>query len=222
MRKGMLHTVEAIMAFLIIIGFIVLVMPTVEREMQNSKQTRLYIYEALSSMEKSGKLQSLAAAENISGIKTELDKSLALPLKFTVELSRMNTSYGTLYPGAENPKYINFTADKSVLDSATLNLDYSIASDPSVYINGQYIVGHTGDYSGNEETFEITSPVQTGANSIKINTSNGATINYRLIIMDSADIGPAAENTSITSVSYITSGNGTSFAPKEIRVYVWR
>ncbi|VVB60992.1 Uncharacterised protein [uncultured archaeon] len=222
-HKGMLHTLEAIIAFLMVIGFIVFVMPAVNKESSGNQQTRIYVYKALSNMEKTGKLQSLAAAQNLTGIQLELNSTLALPMKFTVAMSKSNISHGTVYPKAGNiPAYINFTADKSSLDSASLALDYANASDPAVYINNQYLSSHSGNYSGNTETFEISPYTQTGANSVMINASTDSTISYSMTIMNTIQLSAPEENKSVTTIGYIISGNRSAFSPSEVRVYVWK
>ncbi len=222
-RKGMLHTLEAVLAFLTVVGFIVFVMHSIDNQGSSSTQTRVYVYKALSNMEKTGKLQNLAAAQNLSGIRTQLNSTIALPMKFTVAMSKSNISHGVVYPKEGNlPAYINFTADKSALDSVNLEFSYANASDPTVYVNSQYLAGHTGDYSGNTESFDISSYVADGANSVMINTSSDSTISYSLIIVDSIQLSAPEENKSVTTIGYIVSGNGSSFSPSEIRVYVWR
>ena len=222
-RKGMLHTLEAIFEFLMVIGFVTFVMPYLNNGGQVSKQTQIYVYQALSNMEKSGTLGNLAAAQNLSGIKSELNKTLQLPIKFTIGMSRSNISYGKAYPKENSEfKYVNFTANKTSLDYASLQITYTNATNPAIYMNGQYLASHSGDYSGNEEIFDLSAYVQTGANSVMLNTSNNATIDYRLTVVDSVELEAPAENRSITTVGYIISGNGSSFSPSEIRVYVWR
>ncbi len=222
MKKGMLHTVEAIIAFIMIVGFVILLMPIIENDTETSRQTRVYVYEALSSMEKSGKLQSLAAAQNMSGIKSELNKTIAMPLKFTVAISKPNISYGTVYPKEDELAYIYFVSDKARLESAIFSLEYSNATNPLIYANGIALSQHSGDYSGKEDTFEISSLVQNGTNTVMLNTSSDAMVSYRLMLIERQAFSEPPNNTSITTISYIISGNGTSFIPSEIRVYVWR
>lgn len=383
--KGMLHTLEATIAFMMVVGFIVFAMPAIDKERESSTAVRLYVYEALSNMEKMGTLQNLVIAENLSGIKSEVGKNIAVPLKFTVGMSKSSITYGKIYPKewefenstyegyitlqrkvpslngnswvlgynyasdsiasaaevggyfnspgnfdfsnktidssasgmcieynasgkywwahldkepgnqkrnfyiefntssandpdrinftidildrkstpAEDPDcspyndpdltrlatdvfyfndgtgilamphtiraspprapgYVNFTADKSTLDSATLRLKYINASSPIIYVNDMYLAQHTGDYSGNEEAFEISSYARTGANSVMIKTANNATISYRLMLTESRELEAPEENKSITTISYVVSGNGSAFAPSEVRVYTWK
>ena len=220
-RKGLLHTLEATMAFMMVTSFLVFVIPYLNAAGGKTENIRTYVYDGLSSMDTAGTLRSLAAAENLSGIKSELNSTLKTPLKFTVGISKSNISHGTISPGIGTPAYINYTADKSTLDSATISLNYISASDPSMYINGALLKQHTGDYSGNEEILDISSGTQTGENSMMINTTNSATISYSLMIIESVNLESPNENTSVITIGYILSGNETNFSPKEVRIYVW-
>lgn len=221
-RKGLLHTLEATMAFLMVVSFLVFVMPSIDKGNSKNSNIRSQIYVGLSEMDGLGVLRSLALAENLSGIKSELNSTINTPLKFTVGMSKSNISHGTAYPKESSmPDYINYTADKSALDSATLSLNYINASDPSVYLNGVLIKQHSGDYSGNNDIIDILSGTQDGENSIMLETSNNATIPYGMMLVESLELEPLKENTNVITIGYIISGNETTFSPKEIRVYVW-
>lgn len=220
-KKGLLHTLEATMAFLMVISFLVFVMPSIDKGNSKNSNIRSQVYDGLSEMDKAGTLRSLALTENLSGIKSELNSTLNTPLKFTVGMSKSNISHGTVYPEEGNiPAYINYTADKGAIDSATLSLNYINATGPSVYLNSVLVKQHDGDYSGNEEILDISSGTQSGANSIMINTTNNAKISYSLMLFESLELEPLKENIDIITVGYILSGNETLFTPKEIRVYV--
>jgi len=221
-RKGLLHTLEATVAFLMVISFLVFVMPSINTAGSKTGNIRSQIYDSLSEMDKSGTLRNLAFGENLSGIKSELNRTLNIPLKFTVGMSKSNISHGTANPEESGvPYYINYTANKSALDSATLSLNYLNATEPSVYLNGVLIKQHGGDYSGNDDVVDVLSGTQDGENSIKLETSNNATISYSLMLVESLELEALEENTDVISIGYILSGNETTFSPKEIRVYVW-
>ncbi|MBU4245878.1 MAG: hypothetical protein ABIF85_04570 [Nanoarchaeota archaeon] len=220
-RKGLLHTLEATIAFMMVTGFLVFVMPHINTANSKTENIRAHVYDGLSAMDSAGTLRNLAAAENLSGIKSELNSTLKTPLKFTVGMSKSNISHGTIYPKPGAPEYINYTADKGALDSATISVNYINASDPSIYINGTLLKQHSGDYSGNEEILDISSATQTGENSLMINTTNDAKISYSLLLVESLELEKPEENINIITVGYIMSGNETTFSPKEVRVYVW-
>ena len=220
-RRGLLHTLEATMAFLMVVGFLVFIMPSINSANSKSSNVRSYVYEGLAEMDRAGILRNLASAENLSGIKSELNSTLDQPLKFTVGMSKSNISHGTAYPENGVPAYINYTADTGALDSATLSLNYLTASNVSIYLNGALIKQHSGDYSGNEEILDISSGTQDNENSITIETANDATISYGLMLVESIELEQPEEDTNIITVGYILSGNETTFAPKEVRVYVW-
>jgi len=220
-RKGLLHTLEATMAFMMVVGFLVFVMPSISKPNSNNSNIRTYVYDGLTEMDLYGNLRGLAAAENLSGIKSELNTTLNRPLKFTVGMSKSNITHGTAYPQISTPAYINYTADKGTLESATISLRYITATDPSVYLNDVLIKQHAGDYSGNEEIIDISSGTQNNENSIRVETTDDATISYSLMLVDSLELEQPEKNTNVITVGYILSGNETTFSPKEVRVYVW-
>lgn len=120
------------------------------------------------------------------------------------------------------PSYVNFTANASTLESASLELEYLDAASPIVYVNGNEVAYHAGSYSGKSETLDITSEIATGQNAILVKSENNATISYRLRLRDSVEFGAMPENRTINTVSYLVAGDKNTFQPTEIRVYVWR
>lgn len=220
-RKALLHTLEATIGFLMVTGFLVFVMPHLNSAQEKTENTRAYVYDGLSGMDGAGILRNLAANENLSGIKSELNDTLRIPLKFTVGLSKSNISHGTINPAIGAPAYINYTANKSALDSAVVSLEYINATSPSVYLNSTLLIRHSGNYSGNTETLDITQATQNGNNSIMMNTTNDAEISYSLMLVESIILETPPNNTNVMTVGYILSGNETVFSPKEVTVYVW-
>lgn len=220
-KKGGMHTLEAMIAFITVLGFIAFVMPGIKSEPE-TVPVKNHAFAALGNLEKSGRLGALAMAENTSGIYSELNRTILLPAKFSVGLSRQSIYPGTLYPNESQPAYLNFTANTSTLDAATLELAYVNASGPDVFVNSQSAANHSGDYSGISETIDIKQHIITGQNSVMITAANNATISYRLRITESFEYGQRPEGRTISTVSYVVAGGKEGFRPSEIRVYIWR
>ena len=222
-KKGGIHTIEATIAFIAVAGFIIFVMPGLVDREDVSAVKRNYVYGSLSNLEKTGKLNDLAVAGNLSGIAVEINKTLAAPMKFTVGMSKLNVTVGTVYPKeSQSQDYINFTADASALDSAKVELEYVNATNPVVYANGNLVSNRTGEHVRIFETLDITPETISGQNSIALETSNNATINYRLRIMSSLELGVRPAKKTINTINYMVAGNASTFEPAEIRVYIWR
>lgn len=222
-RKGGIHTIEATIAFIAVTGFIIFIMPNLTDREDTSAIKRNYVYGSLSNLEKTGKLNDLTVAGNLSGIAIELNKTLAAPMKFTVGMSKLNVTFGTVYPKeSQSQDYINFTADTNTLDSAKIELEYVNATSPVVYANGNPVLNRTGEQARIFETIDMTSETISGQNSIALETSNNATINYRLRIVSSLELGSRPAKKTVNTVNYMVAGNASTFEPTEIRVYIWR
>ena len=112
--------------------------------------------------------------------------------------------------------------DKSTIDYISLKLDFITATDPIIYVNGQYAWQAIGDYSGNSVDLDVTSKGINGTNEIVVKTSNNATIDYKLYVFNSENLDEIPEHRQINTINYILSGKDEIFYPTEVRVYVWR
>lgn len=98
-RKGFVHTLEATIAALLVMGFILAVMPFLTYQ-DTTAATKEKVTNSLLVLDQAGKLDALAMAQNISGLKMELSALLPDQINFTVRLCGINCS--TLDPLPQN------------------------------------------------------------------------------------------------------------------------
>lgn len=217
-KKGMLHVVEATIAFIILVGFIIFIIPQFADRPEERQDERIRLYSALAALEKGGELADLAVARNLSGIKSGLSEIILTPLEFTVGISSLNATDGE---SSENIT-IEYSANASELDSAEIEVSFSGGQNPRIYENSALLWSKDGDASETTATVDLVPNAQTGRNTVSINATGAVNFRYALRIIDSSELEPLPENKSIVTAAFIIPGNATFFRPTEVRVYGWR
>ncbi|MCK4550831.1 MAG: hypothetical protein KAT91_02665, partial [Candidatus Aenigmarchaeota archaeon] len=115
----------------------------------------------------------------------------------------------------------NYTADTGTLEYVFLDVAFTSAQDPKIYVNGTPVLIKSGVVSGTTETVDITSNTVTGNNTVQFNFTSSAAFVYRLIVTKSIDLGSLPQKKDINTVSYIVSGINSTVLPTELRVYLW-
>lgn len=215
-RKGVMHTLEALLAFSVVTTFILFVTPSINISELNGHKTN-YVYSTLETLETKGLLRTYATENNLTGLNTTLTDLLPETYNFAVGMSRLNATHRTL---SGNHSF-NCTADTTKLDYATLDLIFDTATDPKIYINGNLIYSQTGDASGVLESIDLTDSTISGENTLTFNFTGSSTFDYRLSISESEDLSTPPSQKDIDTVNYFISGIDNTFKPTIVRVYLW-
>lgn len=138
MGKGILHTLEAVLATLIILGFILIVSPTLPKDTSSAYLSRDKAYYAFQALEKNQKLEEYAFDEDLNSLNTSMGKLLPGWMLFSVALSNINQSIPV-----KNNDY-NFTiVDSSSVDYKEIRLDARIGENFSNVIEDLLVLNNT-------------------------------------------------------------------------------
>ncbi len=215
-RKGAMHALEALLAFSIVIGFILFVMPVIDISTPSGHKAH-YVYSTLETIENKGLLRTYASENNLVELNTTLKELLPETYNFAVGMSHLNATHKTI---SGNHSF-NYTTDTTKLDYVKLDLIFNAATDPIVYLNGNIIYSTMGDASGIIESIDLTENTIAGENQLTLNFTSSATFDYRLSILESEDLSTLPTKKNIDTVNYFISGIDNTFRPTIVRVYTW-
>lgn len=220
MRKGYIHTLEASIATVILLTFVIAVLPYIAPEDTSAQTTRTIIRGALEVLEKNGDLRDNAVNEDLSAIKTELQTIVPSRINFTVGISDVDITSGSVTTSGQ--VFVNYTVNTSTMDFVFFKLKMSDATDPRFSINGTSIWNGSGNYIGENKEWQLADYSEAGTNQINITVTAESTIKYIVEVGNSLDLETIPGNKTINTVNYIVSGVNSTFKPTEIRVYAWR
>ncbi|NOQ55396.1 MAG: hypothetical protein GQ477_01175 [Nanohaloarchaea archaeon] len=215
-RKGAMHALEGLLAFSIVVGFILFVMPAVEISTSSGHKTH-YVYSTLETLESKGILRAYAFDNNMTGLNTTLKDLLPTTYNFAVGMSQINATHKTI---SGNHSF-NYTIDTTKRDYVKLDFILNTATDPNIYLNGNIIYSSTGDSSGILESIDLTDNTIDGENQLTFNFTGIATFDYRLLMSESEDLSSPPFKKDIDTVNYFVSGIDSTFLPTIVRVYLW-
>ena len=216
-KKGAMHTIEAFIAFMIVMSFLFFIMPAITNIPNTTESKIKYIHSALIILEKNGNLREYALSKNIIGLNESMYELVPLTYNFTVGMSYVNAS-----DKSTSGNYsFNYTADAGKIDYVFLDVVFLSAADPKIYVNEGSVLSQSGDVSGNRETIDITSSTITGENTIQFNFTGTATFDYRLLVSQTETLEDIPDGKDILIVNYVLSGANSTFRPTEVRIYLW-
>ena len=216
-KKGALRTMEAFISFIIVMSFILIIMPAITHTPDSSPDKLKYTYTAFKALEKQGLLRQYAYDGNLTGLNESMYALLPPTYNFTVGITSANATHKSV---SGNYSF-NYTADTGTLEYVFLDVAFTSAQDPKIYVNGTPVLIKSGVVSGTTETVDITSNTVTGNNTVQFNFTSSAAFVYRLIVTKSIDLGSLPQKKDINTVSYIVSGINSTVLPTELRVYLW-
>jgi len=216
MKKGGMHTIEAFIAFAIVLSFLLFLMPAITKVPDTTNKIT-YVQGALKSIEKTGILREYVLSRNLTGLNESLYEFIFPLYNFTVGMSTVNATHNS----ASMNYSFNYTADAGKLEYALLSVGFKSAQDPRVYVNGNLVLSQAGNAAGVREIIDITGNTITGENIVQFNFSGSPNYDYRLLVSEYDELSALPDSKNINTVSYVLAGANSTFRPVEIRVYVW-
>ncbi|MFH1431869.1 MAG: hypothetical protein ABIG84_01510 [archaeon] len=224
-KKGYMKTLEGALSIFVLLAFLFYVIPHTPSEDRISKSTRNFVMLSIKNMDNSGILDEYMAGNttDLAAIKSALNNTISSNINYTVGISKINSSYGMLYPKEfYNGTNISYIVNITDFRYASLTLNFINATNPRIYTNSIGVFSHDGDYSGLSARLDITSGTIDGENKIEIKTANNATVEYILNINNQQILSPIPEDKAIGVATYILSGKEGNFQPTIIEVYLWK
>ena len=215
-RKGMMHSIEAMIAFFIVMSFLLFILPLTPTANTSASEIN-YVSNALKTLEEDGTLSDYIYTGNLSGLNTTLHLMLPETYRFEVSISEVNVTYGSF--SANNS--ITTTIDRLLLDFAILDIVYGTATDPKIYLNGNIISSTTGTVSGTIESIDLTDDLVDGTNTLKFNFTDATQYDYHLLVSEFSDVYTLPQKTDINTINYFFMGANKTFRPSNVRVYLW-
>ena len=216
-KKGAMHTIEAFISFVIVIGFIMTVMPAMI-PLDDTTQTKANsVYMSFDYLEKTGQLKEYIIDEDLVSLNTSLYDLIPKTYSYSVGMSTINATHK-----ATSGNYtFNYTANTSKLDYVFLNMAFKTAQDPTIYVNSNPVLTQTGDVSGTSEKIDITEQTINGNNTVQFNFSTNTNTNYNLLVSQSSELESLENIDNIRMINYLVSGVNDTFRLAELRVYLW-
>lgn len=219
MRKGYIHTLEAVLAMFLVFSYYTYLVSSIEPAQEDLSAIE-YFQETLESLERNGNLGTYAVSENVTAFETAIENAAPARFNVEVEMRTLNATTRTVSSSTTPTTQafdINIT-DNWIVDNATLTLWISNITDARVEINGAGVF--RGE--GNKTVIGISSDISDGNNTINITSGTSAELRYEIAMekRKKSGITPAYDNVRVST--YLVSGTSTRFKPTEMVVYYWR
>ncbi len=218
MRKGYIHTLEAVLSMLLVFTYYAYLITSVEPS-SSDESAEILFEELLSSLERHGDLQTYGIDKNETGFKERVRGLAPARFKAEVKIQTMNTTSWRITP-TQTPATRNFTINLTggwTMESARMFLWLGNIPNPKIEINEDEAYAT----EGNLTEVDISGYVTDGENKINITADGGPELRYEIEIQKSKSTGTVPTNQSVRASSYLVSGSTSEFQPTELKIYYW-
>ncbi|MCJ7478923.1 MAG: hypothetical protein MUP63_01975 [Candidatus Nanohaloarchaeota archaeon QJJ-7] len=217
-RKGVIHTIESILAAIIFLMLIITLSQQVDVGGEIGPDIKIRERNALETLDLSGELRPPAENQSVSILRDRLDDHLNA-LNVEAALLHVNTTQDTVSFSGTHTE--TFTVNNSAVERQVLHLWFEGTEAPNASINGNPVYQNTGTVDGYEKV-DISDETVDGDNTLEIETAAASKVSYSVDIYEYRTTGEPPSDTDVISASYPISGYNVSFAPVEVSVQAWQ
>ncbi|MFB6265933.1 MAG: hypothetical protein ABEI07_02505, partial [Candidatus Nanohaloarchaea archaeon] len=216
--KGVIHTVEAVLAAILFLFFLLAVMPRMTSQPEPQENVDRRVMKTLRTMDLNNSLRGPLTERNISEVKDRISSHIDA---MSVEISALFLNSTTGHATFSSSLSRQFQVDRGLAERVELRIWFEDAESPNVSVNGNTVDRFTGTVDS-YHSYEVLNYTSDGSNTFRINVSGSSEAGYTIGVYERNRTGQPPEEVEVFSTSYMVSGNGTSYVPVEVSVLSWR
>lgn len=214
-----MHSIEAVIATLLFLVFIITVLPRVTTGESEQETVQRQAQNVLSSLDTAGELRPPVVERNVSALQDRIASRLS-PHPVEISLLTMNaTGDRVRFTGTHSRA---FQVNDSIAERERLRVWYRDAAAPNVSVGAVSIANHTGTVTDTYEDYDIADATVDGDNTLEIDVDGSSLVAYSIEITNRRRTGTAPTDTDTFSIPYMVAGANTTFLPAEVTVITWR
>lgn len=219
MRRGQIHSVEAVIATLLFLFFTVTILPQLTDSGETAPPIKQELQHVVSTLDDTGRLRGPATRGDAATVKQRVENHVTgRPIE--VILLTLNTTASQETFSSTHSRV--FGVNNTTVQRQELRVWFRNAVAPNISINDQYITNNTGTVSARSETFDISGATQDGDNTMTIEVDGRSRVGYSIEILDQMQTGTAPTNVNVFSAPYLVSGANHTLTPTEVTVLSWQ
>ncbi|MDY6769457.1 MAG: hypothetical protein SVU88_00625 [Candidatus Nanohaloarchaea archaeon] len=216
-RSGIMHTVEAILAAILFMFFIITVTPAPAPDTADGEVDRR-VRNTLEVLDLNNSLRRPATNRSLGIVKNRVDRQITARSTAVSGLFLNTTSGRATFSDRHDDL---FPVNASTVERAVLRVWYEDAASPNVTVNGNTVAALTGtvDRYGQYDILDLT---EDRTNTLNITVAATSTVGYSVDVYEREQEGSAPSDTDVLTTSYVISGDNGTFTPVEVSVLSWR
>lgn len=217
-RKGILHTVEAVLAAILFLFFILTVSPQSGPDTAGGEQVDRRARNTLNVMDLNNTLRDPAENRSLGIVKNRVEELITAR---SVEVSGLflnTTSDRATFSSSHSDA---FRVNQSAVEKAALRVWYEDARSPNITVNGNDVASLTGTVDDYRE-YDILDETGDNRNNLTIDVTSSSTVGYTVDVYERERTGDPPSDTDVLTTSYVIGGHNGTFSPVEVSILSWR